>query len=74
MKLFRSLFRTPATVKLEIEPSFLASLLANGQIHATDFHCLDISSKQIVWKILLSLAKSKLTETGNYSEATNPQT
>jgi len=60
MKFLFSFFRPPPTVKLEIDPQCLASLMERGQIHATDFRCLDLGSKQIVWKMLLSLAKSKV--------------
>jgi hypothetical protein len=47
-------------VKLAIAPEVLTALVEKGQIHATDFRCLDFGSKQIVWKIFLSLAKSKM--------------
>jgi hypothetical protein len=49
----------------------LAALMANGQLHATDFRCLDLGSKQMVWKMLLSLAKSKLTAAGNHCKSGN---
>ncbi|WP_036243004.1 hypothetical protein [Methylobacter luteus] len=62
MKFLFSFFRSPLTVKLEIEPKCLASLMEKGQIHATDFRCLDLGSKQIVWKMLLSLTKSKIDQ------------
>lgn len=62
MKFFLSFFKVPQAVKLEIAPTVLASLMEKGQLHATDFRCLDLGSKQIVWKMLLSLAKSKLAE------------
>ena len=65
MKLFLSLFKAPQAVKLEIQPKVLAALMANGQLHATDFRCLDLGSKQIVWKMLLSLAQAKFTAAGN---------
>ena len=52
-------FFEPSDLKLEMKPEVLASLLETGHIHATDFRCLDFSSKKIVWKMLLSLAKSK---------------
>lgn len=60
MKFLFSFFRPSLTVKLEIDPQCLASLMERGQIHATDFRCLDLGSKQIVWKMLLSLAKSRI--------------
>lgn len=62
MKLFWSFFKAQHAVKLEIAPNVLAALMENGQLHATDFRCLDRGSKQIVWKMLLSLAKSKLAD------------
>ncbi len=61
MKLALKFFE-PSDLKLGMKPEVLASLLKNGQIHATDFRCLDIGSKQAVWKMLLSLAKSKWTK------------
>ena len=65
MKLFLSFFKAPQAIKLEIQPQVLATLMENGQLHATDFRCLDQGSKQIVWKMLLSLAQSKFTAAGN---------
>lgn len=59
MKNLFPFFRTPLAVKLAIAPDVLASLIEKGQIHATDFRCLNFGSKQFVWKIFLSLAKSK---------------
>ena len=59
MKLSLSFFKAPQAVKLEIAPNVLAALMEKGQLHATDFRCLDLGSKQIVWKMLLSLAKAK---------------
>lgn len=59
MKLALKFFE-PSDLKLEMKPEVLTSLLETGHIHATDFRCLDFGSKQIVWKILLSLTKSKL--------------
>jgi hypothetical protein len=60
MKLLLSFFKARHAVKLAIAPNVLAALMENGQLHATDFRCLDLGSKQIVWKMLLSLAKAKL--------------
>jgi len=60
MKNLFPFFRTPLAVKLAIAPEVLASLVEKGQIHATDFRCLDLGSKQIVWKMFLSVAKSKI--------------
>jgi hypothetical protein len=60
MKLLGTIFRTPLAVKLAIAPEVLASLVEKGQIHASDFRCLDLDSKQFVWKMFLSLAKSKI--------------
>jgi len=60
MKTFLSFFRPAPFVKLAIAPEVLTALVEKGQIHATDFRCLDFGSKQIVWKIFLSLAKSKM--------------
>lgn len=38
MEFLNSFFRRPLTVKLEIAPDFLASLMEHGQIHASNFH------------------------------------
>lgn len=56
-----SFFDKTDCVNLAIAPDVLATLVEkNGQLHATDFRCLDLSSKQIVWKMFLSLAAAKL--------------
>jgi len=68
MKIFSAFFKAPLTVKIEIESQFLATLMKNGQIHATDFRCLDLGSKQTVWQILLSLAKSRVNDEGKLQE------
>lgn len=47
-------------VNLAIAPDVLAALVEKGQLHATDFRCLDLGSKQIVWKMFLGLAAAKL--------------
>ncbi|MCQ8105435.1 hypothetical protein NP590_15075 [Methylomonas sp. SURF-2] len=62
MKLLLSFFKAPPAVKLEIAPNVLAALMEKGELHATDFRCLDLGSKQIVWQMLLSLAMSKIVE------------
>jgi len=60
MKMLRLLFGTPLTVKIEVDSKFFTSLLETGQIHVTDFRCLDLNSKKIVWESLLSLAKARI--------------
>lgn len=60
MKNLLTLFRPSSTVKLAMEPKVLAILLEKGQLHATDFRCLDLGSKRIVWKLLLIRLKTKL--------------
>ncbi|MCQ8183577.1 hypothetical protein NP603_20890 [Methylomonas sp. SURF-1] len=55
-----SFFDKTDCVNLAIAPDVLATLVEKGQLHATDFRCLDLSSKQIVWKMFLSLAAAKL--------------
>ncbi|MCD2453695.1 hypothetical protein GO003_025275 [Methylicorpusculum oleiharenae] len=74
MKFFAHLFKTPTTLYLEIKPNFFRSLLASGQIHNTDSHRLDLNVKQILWKLLFSLGKSKLTVNGNCSKLAVPPT
>lgn len=65
MKLFSALFKPSLTVKLEVDPQFLADLFERGQIHAADFRCLDFSSKQIVWKMLLLRARTRQNDSGD---------
>ncbi|WP_446810641.1 hypothetical protein ACH50O_03425 [Methylomonas sp. 2BW1-5-20] len=48
-------------MRLAIAPEVLAALVEKGEIHATDFRCLDLGSKQIVWKMFLAQAKAKLS-------------
>lgn len=55
-----SFFDKTDCVNLAIAPDVLATLVEKGQLHVTDFRCLDLSSKQIVWKMFLSLAAAKL--------------
>ncbi|MBD9357146.1 hypothetical protein [Methylomonas albis] len=61
MKRLFPLFREPEAVRLAIAPEVLAALVEKGEIHATDFRCLDLGSKQIVWKMFLAQAKAKLS-------------
>lgn len=51
-------------VKLAISPELLASLIESGQIHASDFRCLDLASKVTAWEIFLSSAKLRKTGDG----------
>ncbi len=60
MKNLFGFLRGPLVVKLAITPDVLAELIEKGQLHATDFKCLDLGSKHIVGKIFLTLAKAKL--------------
>ncbi|MDP2903076.1 MAG: hypothetical protein Q8N96_08195 [Methylovulum sp.] len=60
MKNLLHFFRPRLTVKLAIAPDVLAALVEKGQLRATDFRCLDLGSKQIVWKMFLTLTKAKL--------------
>jgi len=55
-----TLFRPVTTVKLAMEPRVLAALLEKGELHATDFRCLDLSSKRIVWELLLLQLKTRM--------------
>jgi len=55
-----NLFRPRSAVKLAIAPEVLAALLEKRQLQATDFRCLDLGSKQIVWKMFLTLAAARL--------------
>lgn len=48
------------TVKLAMEPKVLAALLEKGALHAADFRCLDLSSKRIVWQMLLGLVQARV--------------
>jgi len=62
VKRFFSFFSKTESVKLAIAPDVLAVLVEKGELHATDFRCLDLGSKQIVWKMFLSLAVTKLCD------------
>ena len=46
-------------VHLAIGSDVLTTLINNGQLHAADFYCLNLSSKKTVWEILLSAATPK---------------
>ncbi len=41
------------TVRLELPATVLQRLLASGQLHTQDFHCLDCHSKHCVWRLCL---------------------
>jgi hypothetical protein len=50
----------PSTkVHLAIGSDVLTTLINNGQLHAADFNCLNLSSKKTVWEILLTAATPK---------------
>jgi hypothetical protein len=61
-------FQVPSIVRLAIAPEVLATLVEKGELHASDFRCLDLRSKRIVWKMFLLLAMSKLGGNQNHSE------
>jgi hypothetical protein len=61
-------FQEPSAVRLAIAPEVLATLVEKGELHATDFRCLDLRSKRIVWKMFLLLAMSKLGGNLHHSE------
>jgi hypothetical protein len=46
-------FELDKTVKLEMKASTLKRLLETRQVCATDFHCLDCSSKQCIKQLCL---------------------
>lgn len=47
-------------VNLAINPSKLESLIREGKLNPTDFHCLDPQSKKSVWGIIRSLTAFNL--------------
>jgi hypothetical protein len=47
-------------LRLEISAETLLRLLANGQLCAADFRCLDCESKQCIWRLLLMSCKTML--------------
>lgn len=61
VKSYFQFFNKTESVKLAIAPDVLAVLVEKGELRATDFRCLDLVSKQIVWKMFLSLAAAKLS-------------
>jgi hypothetical protein len=48
-------------VHLAIAPYKLESLIREGKLNPTDFHCLDQQSKTSVWTIIRSLAAFNLS-------------
>lgn len=51
-------------IKLAFNSQTLALLIRSGQLHVSDFYCLDKDSKQGVWSLLRSGAASQ-----NYNQA-----
>ena len=47
-------------IHLAFDPHTLESLIRTGKLHASDFNCLDSSSKQGVWSVLRSVAAGKI--------------
>lgn len=47
-------------LRLEVSAQTMLRLLANGQLRAADFRCLDCESKQCVWRLLLMSCKKTL--------------
>lgn len=47
-------------VNLAIAPYKLESLIREGRLNPTDFHCLDPQSKKSVWGIIRSLTAFNL--------------
>ena len=47
-------------IHLSFDPSTLESLIRSGKLHASDFNCLDRSSKRGVWAMLRSVAAGKI--------------
>jgi hypothetical protein len=51
----------PESVRLELDAKTLARLLDTGQLHGTEFRCLDCDSKRCVWRLfLMSCAKNMM--------------
>ncbi len=48
------------SVNLAIAPYKLESLIREGKLNPTDFHCLDPQSKKSVWGIIRSLTAFNL--------------
>jgi hypothetical protein len=47
-------------IHLAFDSHTLESLIRTGKLHASDFNCLDSSSKQGVWSMLRSVAAGKI--------------
>ena len=49
-----------AVIHLAFDSHTLESLIRTGKLHASDFNCLDNSSKRGVWSMLRSVAAGKI--------------
>jgi hypothetical protein len=47
-------------IHLAFDSATLESLIRDGKLHASDFNCLDKSSKRGVWSLLRSVAADKI--------------
>jgi hypothetical protein len=47
-------------IHLSFSQDRLETLIREGKLHASDFNCLDKSSKRTVWGLLLAVAARKL--------------
>jgi hypothetical protein len=47
-------------IHLSFSQDRLEALIREGKLHASDFNCLDKSSKRTVWGLLLAVAARKL--------------
>ncbi|MGD9367845.1 MAG: hypothetical protein PVH87_19245 [Desulfobacteraceae bacterium] len=50
----------PKKVRVEITEEILSRLLANEQVCAADFRCLDCKSKQCLWRLCLQSCTGKV--------------
>ena len=48
------------TIHLAFDPRTLESLIRDGKLHASDFNCLDQTSKKGVWAMMRSVAASTI--------------
>ena len=48
------------SIHLAFDPNILESLIREGKLHASDFNCLDKTSKKGVWAMMRSVAASTI--------------
>jgi len=60
MKVDNSSIKQIGSIHLAFDPSTLESLIREGKLHASDFNCLDNTSKKGVWAMMRSVAATTI--------------